>query len=289
MDRSSQPQRGPKAEHQGAADGRGIATHVRIHNDNGVLVLSGVEALAPGKQTEHAVAVALHLVVDLAALPHGRVAPGAVDKDHDDEDEAHGDDGAGVGPGAQHPGAVLLDLQALDVVVGHGEGADEDDGQEPRRRLRVDGAAGRPARDHQGAHRRGQGQQHDDVAVDAVHQDRPVADGRDELEARQERGRDDGEEVQHHADLHVAALKVVLFAALAPLEGAPVVEVGHAGEAEAHEGAAKDEEEDEVVALGEADGVVYLAAKGDEAVGRRSCWLDHLCGGVQGFRGSGAI
>lgn len=48
------------------------------------------------------------------------------------------------------------------------------------------------------------------------------------------------------------------------------VEVLEAGEGEAEQGAAKDEPEDEVVAMGEADGVIQLAGPGYKAVSRWS-------------------
>lgn len=50
-----------------------------------------------------------------------------------------------------------------------------------------------------------------------------------------------------------------------------IVEEHHSREGKAEHGAGEDEPEDEVVAFGEADWVVYLASLGDEGVGWGAC------------------
>ena len=53
---------------------------------------------------------------------HGAVVAtiGTDDKGADDHDDAQRDDRTGVKPRPKHPGAVLLDLEPLDIVVCHG-------------------------------------------------------------------------------------------------------------------------------------------------------------------------
>lgn len=60
----------------------------------------------------------------------GLAAPGSGDDGHEDHDDAERDDGGKVKPGPQHPGAVLFDLDALDVVDGQAEGEGADDGED---------------------------------------------------------------------------------------------------------------------------------------------------------------
>lgn len=71
-------------------------------------------------------------------------------------------------------------------------------------------------------------------------------------------------------------VEVALADAGLAAEDAVIVEVLEVGEGEPHQGAGEDEEEDKVVALGEADGVVDFAGRGHETVGWRSGWLHHF-------------
>lgn len=73
------------------------------------------------------------------------------DEGGDDHDQAKGDDSAEVEHGAQHPGAVLVDLEALDVVVGEAEAGGAENDEDADSGLGVEGAAEGASADHQGA------------------------------------------------------------------------------------------------------------------------------------------
>lgn len=95
---------------------------------------------------------------------------------------------AHVKPRPQHPGAMLVDLQALDVVVGQGEAGRRADGEGADEGLRRDRAAEGFARDHQGAGVGDEREQDGEVAGDAVEEHGFVPDFGRELQNDEEAG-----------------------------------------------------------------------------------------------------
>ena len=179
-------------QHQGKPPSSAERETQTIANLDGIAVgESGVDGdeAATGAVDVHAlgeVALELGPVVilegDLVAV-HGAVdvlGP-AEDEGADDHDDAERDDGGGVEPGADHPGAVLVDLQALDVVVGHAGAEGGEDGEHAREDLGFEAAAEGVAGDHQGADVGEEKEGDDEVAVDAVEYQGFVADDGDEL------------------------------------------------------------------------------------------------------------
>lgn len=178
---------------------------------------------------------------------------------------------------------MLLDLQALDVDDGQEERRHEHDADGADAHLHVEPAADRVAGHQEGAHGGDDAQQHDEPAVNAVDHDGPVPHRGHELEAREQRGRQDAPQMEDDADPVGARPRVVEALArqgargpLVAAEDAPDVEVLEAGEGEAEEGPEEDEPQHKVVALGEADGVVDFAGSCHKGVGCRSVGLNHL-------------
>lgn len=89
----------------------------------------------------------------------------------DDHDEPQGDNRAEVEHGAQHPGAMLVYLEAFDIVVGEGEAEGCDEDEEAGGGLGFDGAAEGAAHDEEGADVGEEDEEDDEVAVDAVEEE----------------------------------------------------------------------------------------------------------------------
>ena len=172
---------------------------------------------------------------------------------------------------------MLLNLQAFDVYVRHGQGEEEDDGQSSGRGLDHWRTANRMPQQQEHGQRPNDSQHQHDVPIDPMHHTPPVPNHRYELEADQERGRQDGGEVHDEADTADGDLliKVALpregavgGAEAGPAEDGVDGEVHEAGEGEAGEGAGELEEEEEAAAAAEAEGVVDVGARpGYEGVG----------------------
>lgn len=117
-----------------------------------------------------------------------------------------------VRPRPHHPGAVLVNLQLLDVEPGDevrrrcGQHHDADDG--PRRHVAAKGMRG----DDDGSRARDRREQDDEVAVDAVQGHRLMAEGGDELQHDEAARGQDAEEVDLHAELVGVAQVVVALA-----------------------------------------------------------------------------
>lgn len=75
---------------------------------------------------------------------------------------------------------------------------------------------------------------------------------------------------------HASRVEVAFSNAGFPAEYAVVIEILEARERKAHHGAREDKEEDKVVALGEADGVVHLAGRCHKGIGWGPGWLHHF-------------
>lgn len=94
-----------------------------------------------------------------------------------------------VEPSPEHPSPVLLDLESLDIDVGHNQRSQEKDGAESNRSLGRNLAAKRVACNHQNACGRNQDQDHNHVAINSMEQYRLVSNEGDELKDDQERRR----------------------------------------------------------------------------------------------------
>jgi len=95
----------------------------------------------------------------------------------------------------------------------------------------------------------------------------------DKLKADKNASRHDAAQVGDNANLLMTHSVVVALAGqrMVPTtrratEDAVEVDELEAGQGKSHHGTAENKEENEVVALGEADGVVHLASGGDEAI-----------------------
>ena len=84
---------------------------------------------------------------------HGAVVAAirADEKGTNDHDNAQSDDGGGVEPRSQHPGAMLLDLEPLNVVVCHGGAQGGHYSEYAHECLSLHPAAERATSDHQSA------------------------------------------------------------------------------------------------------------------------------------------
>lgn len=181
---------------------------------------------------------------------------------------------------------MLFNLKPLHVDDGQDQGRHKHDANRANARLYVNATPDAVARHQEGAHGGHHAQQDDEPAVDPVDNNGLVSDHGDELETRQQRGRQDAAQVEDDANLVEAPGPEVVEAlarqgargALVAAEDAPDIEVLEAGEGEAKEGPDKDEPKHKVVTLGEADGVVDLAGSCHKAVGWRSTGLNHVVG-----------
>ena len=207
--------------------------------------------------------------------------PGGKDLSANEHDETEGDNGAEVEPGANHPGAVLVDLQALDVDIGHEHAVNYKHGRQAdiclNRKVAPEGMVG----DYQSAHEAAKAEENDEVSGNAVPDHDFVTNDRDELKDCQEAGRKDARKVKSNARLGGREVGVpvalarggtvnALRSRRSIAEDTPNGQVLQASKHKAEESAVEDEEEDEVVALFEADGIVDLASHAHEAVRRRT-------------------
>lgn len=136
---------------------------------------------------------------------------------------------------------------------------------------------------HKDSNNTNQRQEDNQVSIQAVDNDDLVSYSRHKLEDGEESSRKNTRQMHDDADILNALEVVVAFTGegtadcgFRVAEDAFDVEEHESGEGESEQGAAKDDEQDEVVALGEADGVVYTADECHEGVGRWSCYDNHL-------------
>ena len=195
-------------------------------------------------------------------------------------EQGRGDGGAwgptNVEPRPQHPGPVLLELEALDVDVGQAQGPDEHDCHNAGCDLHIECSAEGIFCDDERARCPDETQKQNKVAVEAVEQDDLVADGGHELEAGEEAGGQDGAKVDDDAGPFDGVFFVVVAVELGvtlAAKYAVVADVLEPRQGEAEHGTGKDEEEDEVVAFGEPDRVVYFSHHPDEGI----CWWAAGC------------
>ena len=150
--------------------------------------------------------------------------------------------GTHANPSANHPRAVLLDLQSFDIIISDADTAKEDDECHAEGDLNAHAAAKAMLCYHEDAGHAGERADDDQVAVDAVEEDDFVADDGDELEEGEETGWEDGAEVKEDADAAASILVVEAFAGqsigfvlVCWAEDAVEVEVHESGEGEAQE------------------------------------------------------
>ena len=110
------------------------------------------------------------------------------DERGEDEDQSECDDGAEVEHGSEHPGAVLVDLEAFDVVVCEADAGGCENHKHSDSCLGVECAAEGSSGDHEGSDVADEDEEDDGVAVDAVEDEEFVADDGDELPDHQEAG-----------------------------------------------------------------------------------------------------
>lgn len=171
---------------------------------------------------------------------------------------------------------MLIDPQHLDIHIRNRQRTDKHSPSDTTDHLHGRISTKRLIHNHE--HPRGthKTQRQHRIPIHAVEQQRLVPDDRHELEAHQKGSGQDGPQVHDDADaVSVATFPAVEVAfawcssfgwVLRVAEDAVDVEVHEAGEREAHEGANGDEEEEEVVPVGEVEGVIYLAEEFDEAI-----------------------
>ena len=130
MQEQRHPQRHPKTQAQAHSNlFRLFVRKACLHDDERIVGRSRLAALRI--ERSHVLGVRVVDGEQLAA-GHGHVVAAGLARYQggEDHDHAQGDDGAEVEDGAQHPGAVLVDLETLDVVVGHADAGGRDDGEQ---------------------------------------------------------------------------------------------------------------------------------------------------------------
>lgn len=168
---------------------------------------------------------------------------------------------------------MLLNLQPLNVDVGDEHGDEEHDTAQATGGLGAQVATKAAPGHHEDAGNADNGEEEDDVAIDAVEEHGLVADVRGELQDHENAGGQDAGEVQDEADaIRPARLLPVAMAGEDRVDSrvavAVEIEGGHACQGEAEERAAGDEPQDKVVASLETDGIVHLAEEPHHGVGR---------------------
>lgn len=175
MQEQRHPQRHPKAQAQARSNlFRLVVREACLHDDERVVGRSRLAALRV--ERSHVLGGSV-VDGDQLTAGHGRVVAAGLagDQRGEDHDQAQGDDGGEVEDGAQHPGAVLVDLETLNVVVRHADAGGRDDGEHADAGLGGQGAAKGASDDHHCTDVAHEGEDDDDVAVDAVDDEAFVA------------------------------------------------------------------------------------------------------------------
>lgn len=165
----------------------------------------------------------------------------------EDQDQTERDDGAEVKHSSQHPSAMLVDLEALDVVVCEAYAGCCDDREQADARLGFECATEGSSADHKGAGVGNEDKKDDGVAVDAVQDEQSVADDGNELPDHEEASWQNGAEVEGDADsIRASAVPVPLAGyrtiGEATFGSASDVEVGETRQGEAHHCACEDDD-----------------------------------------------
>ncbi|KAF4638020.1 hypothetical protein G7Y89_g41 [Cudoniella acicularis] len=93
-----------------------------------------------------------------------------------DHDESSGDDDSQIEHGPQHPGAVLVNFQALNIIIGHADGDCHQNHQGSDSALNVKCSPKGPAGSHESSNVGQEDENDDDVSVDAVEDKKLVTD-----------------------------------------------------------------------------------------------------------------
>lgn len=190
-------------------------------------------------------------VISAQRIASRKDAPGkfAAIRAAEDHDEPEGDDTPEQRPGPQHPCAMLVDLQTLDVDVCQHQTYRRQQHQRANEASSAVVPAKSVCRDHESAGLASGDEEEDDVPRDTVVDDSFIPDDGDELEDGEEAGGEDGGEVEDDADvlLAVGFVPVAFTGGCAGAGGGAgiakhAVEVGvlETSEGEAEEGAAED-------------------------------------------------
>ena len=113
---------------------------------------------------------------------------------------AESDDAGRLSPSSHHPGAMLLNLQALDVDVSKRSAKDDYDAEDTRECLRCEVAPKRDSRVDDTSDREDEHEEHDKIAVDPVENESFVANDRNELQNYQNACRNDCDNFHRHTD-----------------------------------------------------------------------------------------
>lgn len=171
---------------------------VRVYDDE--IVDRSVGAAALGVEFLHWVAGAVD-EGDLVTRHGGVVGAEHGDNERgDDHDQTERDDGAEGEHCSQHPSAMLVDLEALDVVVCEADAGTCNDHEQADSRLSFDCPTEGSSADHEGTGVANEDEEDDNVAVDAVEDEQFVADDRHKLPDHEEASWKDGTEVDGDAD-----------------------------------------------------------------------------------------
>ena len=167
MQEERHPQGHPETQAQARSDLFGLAVcETRFHDDAGSIRRSGLVTL--GVEGSHVLAG----VVDGEKLgaQHGCVVATelARDQPREDHDQTQCDDGGQVEYGSQHPRAMLIDLETLDVVVRHADTGRRDDCEQADSGLGRQCAAESSSNDDHCSDVAHEGEDDDEVTVDAV-------------------------------------------------------------------------------------------------------------------------
>lgn len=177
---------------------RSSAPKVRVHYDAMVDCRVGTAAL--GVEFLHWIAGGVR-EDDLVARLGGVVGIEHCDDDRrDDHDQTERDDSAEIEHHSQHPSAMLVDLEALDVVVCEANAGSCNDYEQADSRLSCECPTKGSSADHEGTGVGNEDEENDNVAVDAVEDEQFVSDDGNELPDHEEAGWQDGAEVEGDAD-----------------------------------------------------------------------------------------
>lgn len=206
-----QPQGHSKAHAQARTNlFRSLEVKLSVHDDE--IVNCRVGSAALGVKVLHWNAGAIN-EGDLVAGHGGVVRIKGCDAERgDDQDQTERDDGAEVEHRPQHPGAMLVDLEALDVVVCEADADCCYDHKQADSCLSFDCPTEGPSADHEGTDVGNKNEEDDNVAVDAVEDKQFLSNDGDELPNHEEAGWQDGAEVDGNADSIDAGIEPVPLA-----------------------------------------------------------------------------
>lgn len=238
MQEERHPQGHPKAQAQARPDLFRLAIcEACLHDDTGIIRRSGLATL--GIERGHVLGGVVN-GKDLSA-GHGRIVATGLTRDQrgEDHDQTQGDDSGQVKHGSQHPGAVLIDLETLDVVVRHADTRRRDDGEEADSGLGCQCAPKGASDDHHCTDVAHDGEDDDKIAVDAMDNEELMPYHRKELPNHQKPGGKNCDEVEGDANAVDAVTEPVPLAGRGAVGIAMAIVAGDVQVREAGEGEAE--------------------------------------------------